>query len=142
MSLRINDLPVDGETAKEVADVYERVLKALNQGATLSDIRRNFGLSVNIVRKVISTLRVHMTTEEAQYFRELAEYFGMLPNEAIVYCAREGAARLRQTHPPASDSELTDERRHQVFKDVYDRMVGQEGSLPRLDLSLRVGHDK
>jgi hypothetical protein len=121
--------------ARARAEQTERVLKKLNQGATFREIEQLYGMTYADARKFVSTARVHMTVEELNFFRETAEHFGMLPNEAIVYFAKEAAKKAHSTLPGAPDSPLTSIRRAEVVQHVYDKMVGNRGDLhlyPRL----------
>lgn len=115
--------------AQARAELTERVLKKLNQGATFREIEQIYGMTYADARKFVSTARVHMTVEELNFFRETAEHFGMLPNEAIVYFAKECAKKAHAQLPGAQDSPLMAMRRADVVQHVYDKMIGNRGDL-------------
>jgi len=120
---------VEQAVAYARAELTERVLKKLNQGATFRETEQLYGMSYAEVRKFLSTMRVHMTVEEANFFREIAEHFGMLPNEAIVHFARKGAKEAYDELPGSPDSPLTGVRRADVVQHVYDKVIGNRGDL-------------
>jgi len=115
--------------AQARAELTERVLKKLNQGATFREIESIYGVGYREARTFISTLKVHMTVEEANFFRETAEHFGMLTPEAVVFFAKEGAQKAHRTRKGVSDSPLVAVRRADVVKQVYDKMIGNRGDL-------------
>lgn len=120
---------LEDSLARARAELMERILKKLNQGATFREIEAIYEVSYHEIRQYLSTWRVHLTVEESNFLREVAEHFGMLPNEAFVLFAIECAKKAYAELPGTPDSPLTAKRRRTVIDNVYDRVVGKRGDL-------------
>ena len=115
--------------AQARAELVERILKKLNLGATFREIESIYGVGYREARTFISTLKVHMTVEETNFIREVAETYNMLPGEVLVHFGVECAKRALQNVPAAPDSAVMDARRRSVISQVYNKMTGTRGDL-------------
>lgn len=119
---------LDASLAEARAELMERILKKLNQGATFREVSEVYGVTHGMIRKYLATMHVHMTVEESNYMREIAEHFGMLPNEAVAYfarsCMQQAYAKDKKGAAPSKHSKA---HRESVLDLVYNRIMGQRG---------------
>jgi len=116
---------LEGSIAESRAELIERILKKLNQGATFKEVCELYNVSHSQVRKYIATMHVHMTTEEAHYAREIAEHFGMLPNEAVSLFARERMEQAYKGESGVLPSKHAKKYKKDVLELVYERIMGR-----------------